>query len=69
MTNEQEVLIEIQKLVAALPADERQAVGACALIIRLVVERWGDIGNLAFALVGAEKAAAIPEDESETIRR
>lgn len=58
MTQEEATLAEIKKHIAALPSDERIQVEVIARTVRNIVQHGGSHAALAFALVGAEMAAA-----------
>jgi hypothetical protein len=57
MTADQEMVMEVEKLIATLKLEEQQTVRRVANGLRLVLKDYGMLGSLALALVGAELAA------------
>lgn len=57
MTEEQTTLLLLKGAISDLGPDEQQKVKECAARLRSIQEEYGELGFLAFGLVGAELAA------------
>lgn len=57
MSEEHQLLQEVQGVIAAMPESDRNAIAAASDALRELIRTHGEHGAMALALVGAELAA------------
>ena len=57
MTEEQETLMEIRALIAKQPPEMQQQIRECEEKIRVLLREYGECGEVALGLLGAELMA------------
>ncbi|MGD9726276.1 MAG: hypothetical protein AB7R40_22280 [Nitrospiraceae bacterium] len=62
MSQEEAVLLMIQGFISQMPDEDRVKIMACAELLRATVAEYGELGQLALSLVGAEEAAKRGEE-------
>lgn len=58
MTEEQVTLLVIKGTISELPPVAQAQVNECAERLRMLLDEYGPVGQMSFALVGAELAAS-----------